>query len=104
MSRFFLSDDAKRDLAKLDLYLDGLPGAPARAIAAEVFHLLHSIGSAPYLGVGHSDLTRAFGEEIRSGVAAPYRIYYRLGRTYPEVLAVLHGSRDQRTEMLRLVQ
>jgi plasmid stabilization system protein ParE len=104
VSRYLLSLDADQDLAELDVYLDRLSMTSARAISVEIIHALRSIGSHPFMGVAHSDLTRAYGEEIRSRLAAGYRIYYRVSRTHPEILAILHGSRDQRTEMLRRVQ
>jgi plasmid stabilization system protein ParE len=42
-------------------------------------------------------LTRLLGEEVRSRLVHPYRIYYRLGASTPEVIAILHGARDQRS-------
>jgi plasmid stabilization system protein ParE len=51
----------------------------------------------PYLGLHHSELTRLLGEEVRSRLIAPYRIYYRLGRSGPEIISILHGARNQRS-------
>lgn len=104
MSRFLLSMHAQEDLRQIRAYFDRLPKHPTQAIASELFHMLHSIGDNPHLGIAHSDLTRAFGEEIRSRFSVGYRIYYRLGKKYPEMLGILHSSRDQRAEMLRRVQ
>ena len=50
-----------------------------------------------YPRVAHSSLTRILGVEVRSRLAYPYRFYYRLGGTAPEVIAVLHTARDTRT-------
>jgi plasmid stabilization system protein ParE len=70
VSRFLLSADAELDLEDLDRYLERLPAKPALAIAAEIYFMLNSIGDNPYMGIGHSELTRAFGEEIRSRAAS----------------------------------
>ena len=59
--------------------------------------MLQSVGKQPYLGTSHSHLTRLLGEEVRSRLVHPYRIYYRLGASTPEVIAILHGARDQRS-------
>jgi plasmid stabilization system protein ParE len=94
LSRFILSPDAEDDLAEILGYLDGLPPEPADRIGLSIENMLHSIGKQPYLGTPHSALTRLIGEELRSRLVYPYRIYYRLGKNIPEVFAIRHGARD----------
>lgn len=99
MSRFFLSAEAARDLDEILEYLDRLPDAPAERIGQSLQSMLESIAMRPLLGAPHSHLTRLLGEEVRSRLVPPYRIFYRLGKSAPEVIAILHGARDQRSIM-----
>jgi plasmid stabilization system protein ParE len=98
VSRFFLSAEAARDLDEILEYLDRLPDAPAERIGQSLQSMLESIAMRS-LGAPHSHLTRLLGEEVRSRLVPPYRIFYRLGKSAPEVIAILHGARDQRSIM-----
>jgi plasmid stabilization system protein ParE len=95
LSRFRFSIDAERDLEDILEYLDQLPLEPGDRIAESLQAMFESIGSQPYLGAPHSHLTRLLGQEVRSRLVPPYRIYYRLGSRIPEIIAILHGARDQ---------
>jgi plasmid stabilization system protein ParE len=97
LSRFLLSIDAEFDLDEILAYLDEIPQDPGDRIAQSIQTMLESIGSQPYLGTQQSHLTRLLGEEVYSRLAYPYRIYYRLVKSIPEVFAILHGARDQRS-------
>ena len=104
MSRFFLAPEAHRDLNDILSYLDELPHEPGERIAHSLQAMLHSIGREPYLGTPQSHLTRLLGEEVRSRLVHPYRIFYRIGKHSPEVFAILHGARDQSSILDRRFQ
>ena len=104
MSRFFLSPDAQNDLEDIRAYLNGVPREYAKPIAISIQAMLRDIGSQPYLGTSHSHLTRLLGQEVRSRLVPPYRIYYRLGTSVPEVIAILHGARNQTSILGRRFQ
>jgi plasmid stabilization system protein ParE len=95
LSRFHLSAEAELDLDDILTYLDQLPLEPGDRIAESLQGILESIGTQPLLGAPHSQLTRLLGQEVRSRLVPPYRIYYRLGKNIPEIIAILHGARDQ---------
>ena len=94
MNRFFLSPQADQDIDEILEYLDGLPLEPGNRILDAIQATILSIAAQPYLGSPHSQLTRLIGEEARSRVVGPYRIFYRLRGTGPEIIAVLHSRRD----------
>jgi len=94
LARFLLSLDAEQDLDEILSYLDRLPRVPAERIAMSLQTMLHHIGQEPYLGAANSALTLLLGEEVRSRLVPPYRIFYRTSRKLPEVFAILHGARD----------
>jgi plasmid stabilization system protein ParE len=95
LTRYFLSKDAEQDLEEILVYLDGLPLEPADRIARYLQFILDRIGEQPYLGSTQSYLTRLLGQEVRSRLAYPYRIFYRFTKDVQEVFAILHGARDQ---------
>ena len=95
MSRFHLSAEAKLDLDDILAYLDELPLEPGNRIAESLQGMLEGIGAQPLLGAPHSHLTRLLGQEVRSRLVPPYRIYYRLSTNIPEIIAILHGARGQ---------
>jgi hypothetical protein len=76
LSRFHLSPDAECDLDEILAYLDQLPRQIGDRIGESLEMMLHSIGKQPYLGLQDSYLTRLIGEEVRSRLVLPYRIYY----------------------------
>jgi len=94
VNRFFLSPDAKRDLAEIKLYLDGIAKEHALKIARSLQQTLRSLGENAYQGVGQSELSRMAGAEVRSRLVREYRVIYILGGSAPEVIGVLHTARD----------
>ena len=95
MNHQALSPEAERDLDEINAYLSQAPVSAARRVIDSIQDTLHSIMEQPYLGLHHSELTRLLGEEVRSRLVAPYRIYYRVGGSGPEIISILHGARDQ---------
>ncbi len=95
MSRFFITPDASADLDDIDAYLDSVPFAPAKRISKEIFETILAVADAPFLGTAHSSLTLLFGREVRSRPVHPYRIFYTVAGPTPEIIAILHGARDQ---------
>jgi plasmid stabilization system protein ParE len=94
VSRFFLSADADRDL---DLILEDLQQFPASVgdrLLASLEAAFFSIGRQPYLGTRHSEYSRLLGEEVRSRLVYPYRVFYRMGGSAPEIIAVIDPTRD----------
>lgn len=104
MNRFFLSPAAKRDLAEIKAYCEILPKVPARKIGAALQAALHGIADNPYRGVGQSELTRRAGFEVRSWLVNSYRIFYSVGGSVPEIMGILHTSRDITTIMAKRLQ
>jgi plasmid stabilization system protein ParE len=94
LSRFTLSPSASSDLEEIDSYLRGVPIEPANRTAHLLQKGLRAVGDAPMQGMGQSELSRILGVEVKSRSAPPYRIFYRLGGRYPEVIAILHSARD----------
>jgi plasmid stabilization system protein ParE len=92
------------DLEAIGSYLEELPLEPANRIAARLEQALQSIANQPYLGLPHSHLTRLMGQEVRSRLVHPYRIFYSVGSSVPEIFAILHGSRDQSSILGRRFQ
>ncbi|HWB31770.1 MAG TPA: type II toxin-antitoxin system RelE/ParE family toxin [Acidobacteriaceae bacterium] len=97
MSPRLLSPEAEQDLDEINTYLNHVPPAPAQRVLDSIEETIGSILSHPYLGAAHSELTRLLGEQVRSRLVAPYRIYYRIARSGPEIISILHGSRDLRS-------
>jgi len=89
------SAHADFDLDEVLAYIDELPERPANRILDSLEETLQSIAGHPFLGAPHSHLTRLLGEEVRSRLVAPYRIFYRMGRSTPEIISILHGARNQ---------
>ena len=104
MNRFFLSREAMRDLDEIRAYLKEIPAKPAREIGQAIQAMLNTIARDPYMGTRHSRLALLFGTEIRSRLTAPYRIFYRLGGSAPEIMAILHTARDIPAIMARRIQ
>ncbi|WP_425432490.1 type II toxin-antitoxin system RelE/ParE family toxin [Granulicella rosea] len=104
MIRYVLSDSASRDLDEILSYFDSLPVVPATRGGESIVQMLNSIAENPYLGTTHGSLARSLGFEVRSRFASPYRFYYRLGGRYPEIIAVLHASRDIRSILAQRFQ
>ena len=96
MNRFFISPDATGDIDEILDYIDQLPIGPGERVVDELQAMILNIAAQPYLGAPHSYLTRLIGHEARSRVVGPYRIFYRLKSSHPEIIAVLHSARDIR--------
>jgi len=94
MSRFFFSEAAKRDLQDIRAHLNGIAPGPDRRTTKALRKAFNGIADSPYLGAPHSTLTRLLGTEVRSRLSDPYRIFYRLDRSAPEIFAILHTARD----------
>ena len=94
MKEFRLSPPAQYDLEQIRLYLAEVPLAAAQKAKLKLRNGLLLIAQHPMLGLGESELTRQMGEEIRSRVVAPYRVFYRASRTPTDIIAILHGARD----------
>ena len=92
-----LSPEAELDLDEINAYLSQVPAGPAERVMRSIQDTMHSILAHPYLGAPHSHLTLLFGEEVRSRLVAPYRIFYRVRHNQPEIVSILHGARDQRS-------
>jgi plasmid stabilization system protein ParE len=99
MSRFLLTRDAQEDLEDIRAYHRGLPPEPALRIESRVQRTIFDLARNPHRGIADGRLTLLFGHEVRSRLASPYRIYYRLGGAYPEIVAILHGARDHAAVM-----
>jgi len=91
---FRLSPDADHDLDLILAYLETIPGKPRWKIAASIQKALLSIASFPHRGAPQSELTRLAGEEVRSRLVHSYRIIYKVGSGFPDIMGVLHTSRD----------
>jgi plasmid stabilization system protein ParE len=104
VSRFFLSADARRDLEDFEADMDQLTTAAATRIALALQEMLNNIAENPYRGSPQSFLTRLIGEEARSRLVFPYRVYYSTGRGSPEIIAIIHGARDQAGILARRFQ
>jgi len=94
VNRYYLSADAELDFDEIIEYLSQLPQQPADRIGASIQHALERISDNPFVGRTQSDLTRRFGVEIRSWLVGTYRLIYRLDGTAPEIIGLLHTSRD----------
>jgi plasmid stabilization system protein ParE len=101
---FRLSPDADHDLDLILAYLEGIPYKPRQTIAAAIQKALFSIASFPNRGVMQSELTRLAGEEVRSRLVHSYRIIYKVGSGSPEIMGVLHTSRDIAGTIARRLQ
>lgn len=104
MSRFFFSPYAKRDLVDIKAYLESVPLPPANKIARALQMTFRSIAENPYQGVGQSALTRLAGVEVRSRLVDSYRILYTVGVRVPEIIGVLHTSRNIASIMAKRLQ
>jgi plasmid stabilization system protein ParE len=104
LSRFFFSPCAKRDLVELKAYLQSLPKAPADRIARALQTIFRNIADDPYQGVVQSELTRIAGIEFRSRLVLSYRILYTVGGSAPEIVGVLHTSRNIASIMAKRLQ
>ncbi len=99
-----MSSDARRDLAQIKAWMDDLPAAPARRIANALRNAFDSIASNPFEVPADSALTRLFGQEVRSRLIKPYRVYYFTDGRHPEIIAILHGNRDKSAILAARVQ
>lgn len=93
-SRFYLAREASEDLAAIRTYLDDIPVRFSAPIRRALRSMLHEIVANPQRGATHSEATRYLGQEVKTRVVPPYRLFYRELRGTPEVLAILHTAQD----------
>src|SRR6202012_3442281 len=96
-SSFYLTRDAADDLADIRRYLDPIPERFAAPIRRGLRGILQEIATHPQRGASHSEATRLIGQEVKTRVFPPYRIFYKDLRGTPEVLAILHTAQDVST-------
>ena len=94
MKRFFFAAEASRDLDEILTYLNSLPERSAMKMARDLQKAITRITDHPHLGVRQSELTSRAGIQVRSWLSPPYRIFYTLTGAAPEIVAILHTSRD----------
>ncbi|ADW70273.1 type II toxin-antitoxin system RelE/ParE family toxin [Granulicella tundricola] len=94
MKALLFSRRAEADFHEISEYLGFLPARPSLRIAEEIQRAFNLIVQFPYLGQAHSRFTTLHGQEVRSLLVASYRIYY-FSTSPPEIIAILHGARDQ---------
>ncbi len=104
MSRYFLSRPAANDLAQIRNYLDPIPERYTRLIRQGLRHIIEDIGLNPQRGAIHSEATRLLGEEVRSRIFPPYRLFYRDSHAIPEIVAILHTARDVSSILMERLQ
>lgn len=104
MNRFFLSAHAQGDLLEIRAYFTPLPSAPANRAARKIQQTLNSIAENPYLGTAQSNLSLLAGTEVRSRLCASYRILYIHNGSAPEIIGIIHTSRDIASIMTRRLQ
>jgi plasmid stabilization system protein ParE len=104
VSRFFISADADRDLDSILEDLQQFPYSFGDRLLASLEAAFFSIGLQPYLGTRHSEYSRLLGEEVRSRLVYPYRVFYRMGGSSPEIIGVIDPTRDIGPIMARRLQ
>jgi plasmid stabilization system protein ParE len=104
VKRFVLSPFASRDVDDVVRYLEQMPERPAHRVGTAIHRMLEQIGDHPLQGAAQSEVTRIMGFEVRSRLAASYRILYRIGNGTPEIIGVIHTSRDIPSIMAKRVQ
>jgi plasmid stabilization system protein ParE len=92
VNRYHLTRYASGDLDEICLYLEHLR------------KLIHEIASHPDRGTNHSGATRILGQETRTRITGPYKMFYRDNRGTPEILAILHMARDVEAILTMRVQ
>jgi plasmid stabilization system protein ParE len=104
VSRYFLSGPAKNDLAEIRRYLDPNPDRYTRPIRHGLRLMIEDIGLNPQRGAIHSEATRLLGQEVRTRVLPPYRLFYRDSHAIPEIVAVIHTARDVSSILMERLQ
>jgi toxin ParE1/3/4 len=95
--KVFVSDQADADLLQIYRYLaDRSPGG-AESVAREIDRKFENLSHFPFIGRDRSTLH----EGMRSVVAYPYVIFYRVEVERIYVARVLHGRRDIDAEFQR---
>jgi plasmid stabilization system protein ParE len=99
-----LSLQAKLDIEEIRIFWRRTSAIQRSRTAAELRKIIQNIGANPYIGSGQSELTRIYGEEVRSRLCGNYRIFYFVSRPIPEIFAILHTSRDLRETLANRAQ
>jgi plasmid stabilization system protein ParE len=104
VNRYHLTRYASGDLDEICLYLEQVPEQYASRIRQNLRKLIHEIASHPDRGTNHSGATRILGQETRTRITGPYKMFYRDNRGTPEILAILHMARDVEAILTMRVQ
>jgi plasmid stabilization system protein ParE len=99
-----LSLQAKLDLQEIRIHWSRTSAAQRSQTSRELRRAIQSIGAYPLIGARQSELTRIYGEEVRSRLCGNYRIFYFVSRPIPEIFAILHVSRDLRETLANRAQ
>jgi plasmid stabilization system protein ParE len=102
--RFIISRDANHDLDEIENFLDSIPSKPAVRLGGTLQSMLWRIAESPLQGAVQSELTRLCSDEVRSRFVASWRIFYHPGGSVPEIIGILHTSRDVDTIMTNRLQ
>ena len=89
--RYRLAVRASRDLREIRLYLQERNPEAAKNLMKKLFHAFEVIADHPYSGSIKEDLA---GKEKRFWVVGRYYILYRITAEMPEILRILHTSRN----------
>jgi toxin ParE1/3/4 len=92
MPRLVVAPEAGRDLRAIRDYIAKDNPEAARRVILRLRDLARMLAGAPALGRARPE----FGHDLRSFVADPYVLFYRIptGTTGIELVRVLHGARD----------
>lgn len=94
MTAYRLTPAALEDLHDIRSYLDPVPERYAEPIRRGLRLIFREIAAFPDRGATHSQATRTMGQEVRTRVLPPYRIFYREIGDSVQILAILHTARD----------
>jgi toxin ParE1/3/4 len=90
MSRYTLSDSARRDIDEVWEYIAQDNVDAANRVIEKVYERLLLLANAPHLGA----IFPAISETIRHTTVGKYVIFYEPREAEVSVLRVLHGARD----------
>lgn len=95
--KVFVSDQADADLVQIFQYLSEKSRDAAELFAREIDRKFANLSDFPFIGRDRSTLLQG----VRSIVAYPYVIFYRVEPGGIAVIRVLHGRRDIDAEFQR---
>jgi plasmid stabilization system protein ParE len=91
MARFFLTDDAKRDVSGIVAYIRRENRDAAKRVRGELRAAMQMLANLPGMGHTREDLTP---EPVRFWSVYSYLIVYKPDSKPLQVLRVLRGARD----------